>query len=140
MMLQVFWFLGSLVVLQVLVEQKEISGEEIDFILNSYPPQTPVSCLLEEENPGSLPFGRQEHGLKLEDALLTPSKGFLWICLEDTTIWILTQHGVWTTSGTFSLESGCIPWPRIWGVHSSNWYRPIHCSVKENLVKKKSQM
>ncbi|RVW15499.1 putative inactive ATP-dependent zinc metalloprotease FTSHI 1, chloroplastic [Vitis vinifera] len=61
----------------VLVEQKEISGEEIDFILNSYPPQTPVSCLLEEENPGSLPFGRQEHGLKLEDALLTPSKGFL---------------------------------------------------------------
>ncbi|KAL6322779.1 hypothetical protein AAG906_019048 [Vitis piasezkii] len=61
----------------VLVEQKEISGEEIDFILNSYPPQTPVSCLLEEENPGSLPFGRQEQGLKLEDALLTPSKGFL---------------------------------------------------------------
>ncbi|KAL6322043.1 hypothetical protein AAG906_003187 [Vitis piasezkii] len=62
---------------KVLVEQKEISGEEIDFILNNYPPQTPVSCLLEEENPGSLPFGRQEQGLKLEDALLTPSKGFL---------------------------------------------------------------
>ncbi|XP_034710030.1 probable inactive ATP-dependent zinc metalloprotease FTSHI 1, chloroplastic isoform X2 [Vitis riparia] len=62
---------------KVLVEQKEISGEEIDFILNNYPPQTPVSCLLEEENPGSLPFGRQEQMLKLEDTLLTPSKGFL---------------------------------------------------------------
>ncbi|GLT90750.1 hypothetical protein SLE2022_086680 [Rubroshorea leprosula] len=41
---------------KVLVNQKEMSGEEIDFILNNYPPQTPLSRLLEEENPGSLPF------------------------------------------------------------------------------------
>lgn len=59
------------------MEQKEISGEEIDFILDNYPPQTPVSHLLEEKNPGSLPFSRQEQGLKLDDTMLTPSKGFL---------------------------------------------------------------
>ncbi|XVF12947.1 hypothetical protein REPUB_Repub08aG0164200 [Reevesia pubescens] len=45
---------------KVLLNQKEISGEEIDFILNNYPPQTPLSLLLEEENPGSLPFIKQE--------------------------------------------------------------------------------
>lgn len=47
-------------ILQVLLNQKEISGEEIDFILNKYPPQTPLSLLLEEENPGSIPFTKQE--------------------------------------------------------------------------------
>lgn len=46
--------------LQVLISQEEISGEEIGFILNNYPPQTPVSVLLQEENPGSLPFVRRE--------------------------------------------------------------------------------
>lgn len=46
--------------MQVLVNQEEIRGEEIDFILNNYPPQTPVSVLLQEENPGSLPFVRLE--------------------------------------------------------------------------------
>lgn len=70
-------FLSPTLVIQVLVEQKEISGEEIDFILDNYPPQTSVSHLLQEENPGSLPFSRQEQGLKLEDTLLTPSKGFI---------------------------------------------------------------
>ena len=60
------------------MEQKEISGEEIDFIIDNYPPQTPVSRVLKEENPGSLPFSRQERGLKLDDTMLTPSsKGFL---------------------------------------------------------------
>ncbi|XVF10391.1 hypothetical protein REPUB_Repub07fG0178700 [Reevesia pubescens] len=59
---------------KVLLNQKEISGEEIDFILNKYPPQTPLSLLLEEENPGSLPFIKQEqedHDLQL--VLLTHS-------------------------------------------------------------------
>lgn len=60
---------------KVLVDQKEISGEEIDFILNKYPPQTPISLLLAEENPGSLPFIKQEEEHDLEYALLTPSKG-----------------------------------------------------------------
>ncbi|KAK9274500.1 hypothetical protein L1049_021749 [Liquidambar formosana] len=60
---------------KVLLNQKEISGDEIDFILNKYPPQTPLSLVLEEENPGSLPFIRQEQGLELEYTLLTPSKG-----------------------------------------------------------------
>ncbi|KAE8055124.1 hypothetical protein FH972_011985 [Carpinus fangiana] len=60
---------------KVLLDQKEISGEELDFILNKYPPQTPITRLLEEENPGSLPFVKQEKEYDLEYALLTPSKG-----------------------------------------------------------------
>lgn len=60
--------------MQVLVNQKEISGEEIDFILNKYPPQTPISLLLEEENPGSLPVFNQAEGRELEYALSTETK------------------------------------------------------------------
>ncbi|XP_010541753.1 PREDICTED: probable inactive ATP-dependent zinc metalloprotease FTSHI 1, chloroplastic [Tarenaya hassleriana] len=41
---------------KVLVNQKEISGEEMDMILNHYPPQTPLTTLLQEQNPASLPF------------------------------------------------------------------------------------
>jgi ATP-dependent metalloprotease FtsH len=41
---------------KVLLNQKEISGEAIDFILDHYPPQTPLNSLLQEQNPGSLPF------------------------------------------------------------------------------------
>lgn len=59
---------------KVLLNQKEISGDEIDFILNKYPPQTPLNLLLQEENPGSLPFVRQEQELELEYTMLTPSK------------------------------------------------------------------
>ncbi|XP_034216683.1 probable inactive ATP-dependent zinc metalloprotease FTSHI 1, chloroplastic isoform X3 [Prunus dulcis] len=62
---------------KVLLERKEISGEEIDFILNKYPPQTPLKLLFEEENPGSLKFIKQEQEQEreLEYALLTQSKG-----------------------------------------------------------------
>jgi hypothetical protein len=60
-------------VLQVLLNQKEISGEEIDYILNNYPPQTRLSLLLEEENPGILPFFKQELENELDYALLTTS-------------------------------------------------------------------
>lgn len=58
---------------KVLLNQEEISGEEIDFILNKYPPQTPVSLLLAEENPGSLPFFKQETS-DLEYALVAQSE------------------------------------------------------------------
>ncbi|GMI95524.1 FTSH inactive protease 1, ACCUMULATION AND REPLICATION OF CHLOROPLASTS 1 [Hibiscus trionum] len=54
---------------KVLLNQKEINGEEIDFILNKYPPQTPLSLVLEEENPGSLPFIKRERDV--EQVLLT---------------------------------------------------------------------
>ncbi|XP_050942773.1 probable inactive ATP-dependent zinc metalloprotease FTSHI 1, chloroplastic [Cucumis melo] len=40
---------------QVLIFHEEIIGEEIDFILDNYPPQTPISVLFQEENPGRLP-------------------------------------------------------------------------------------
>lgn len=41
---------------QVLLDNKEISGDQIEFILNSYPAETPVKLILEEKDPGSLPF------------------------------------------------------------------------------------
>ncbi|KAL7159897.1 hypothetical protein ABFS83_01G058300 [Erythranthe nasuta] len=44
---------------KVLIDQKEINGDEIDFIIDNYPPQTPTSLVLEERNPGSLPFFEQ---------------------------------------------------------------------------------
>ncbi|KAK4262913.1 hypothetical protein QN277_028405 [Acacia crassicarpa] len=59
--------------IKVLLNQKEISGEEIDFIMSKYPPETPLNILLEEENPGSLPFFR-EPTRDLEYALQTQSK------------------------------------------------------------------
>ncbi|XP_061350930.1 probable inactive ATP-dependent zinc metalloprotease FTSHI 1, chloroplastic [Gastrolobium bilobum] len=59
--------------IKVLLNQKEINGEEINFILNQYPPQTPLHLLLEEENPGNLPFIKEQvHDL--EYALQTQSK------------------------------------------------------------------
>ncbi|GAB2296512.1 Probable inactive ATP-dependent zinc metalloprotease FTSHI 1, chloroplastic [Dionaea muscipula] len=59
---------------KVLLNQKEIRGVEIDHILDSYPPQTPVSLLLEEENPDSLPFFREAEEHKLEYALSNVSR------------------------------------------------------------------
>ncbi|CAL9187199.1 probable inactive ATP-dependent zinc metalloprotease FTSHI 1, chloroplastic isoform X2 [Musa acuminata AAA Group] len=41
---------------KVLLDNKEISGDQIEFILNSYPAETPVKLILEEKDPGSLPF------------------------------------------------------------------------------------
>ncbi|PON69000.1 AAA-type ATPase [Trema orientale] len=58
---------------KVLLDQKEISGEEIDFILNKYPPQTPITLLFEEENPGSLPFVREDESREIEYAFATQS-------------------------------------------------------------------
>ncbi|KAL3652817.1 putative inactive ATP-dependent zinc metalloprotease FTSHI 1, chloroplastic [Castilleja foliolosa] len=45
---------------KVLLDRKEISGDEIDYILDNYPPQTPTRIVLEEKNPGSLPIFDQE--------------------------------------------------------------------------------
>ncbi|PON31525.1 AAA-type ATPase [Parasponia andersonii] len=59
---------------KVLLDQKEISGEEIDFILNKYPPQTPITLLFEEENPGSLPYVREDESREIEYAFATQSK------------------------------------------------------------------
>ncbi|XP_027081356.2 probable inactive ATP-dependent zinc metalloprotease FTSHI 1, chloroplastic [Coffea arabica] len=58
---------------KVLLNQKEISGEEIDFILDSYPPHTPINLILEEGDPGSLPFfsQKQKQDTELEYSLLS---------------------------------------------------------------------
>ncbi|KAK8484693.1 hypothetical protein V6N13_057197 [Hibiscus sabdariffa] len=56
---------------KVLLNQKEINGEEIDFILNKYPPQTPWNLVLEEENPGNLPCINRERDV--DQVLLTRS-------------------------------------------------------------------
>lgn len=59
---------------QVLLNQKEISGEEIDFILDNYPAHTATNLILEERDPGSLPFfsQKQEQDTELEYRLLSP--------------------------------------------------------------------
>lgn len=58
--------------LQVLLNQKEITGEEISFIIRNYPPHTPTSLILEERDPGSLPLFRrsQEEENEVEYNLL----------------------------------------------------------------------
>ncbi|KAJ0986121.1 hypothetical protein J5N97_004477 [Dioscorea zingiberensis] len=40
---------------QVLLDNKEINGDQIEFIIDSYPAETPVNLVLEEKNPGNLP-------------------------------------------------------------------------------------
>ncbi|KAF5182372.1 Atp-dependent zinc metalloprotease ftsh [Thalictrum thalictroides] len=60
---------------KVLVDKKEISGQQIEYILDQYPAETPIRLLLEEENPGSLPFFEAEQRGDMELALLTPSNG-----------------------------------------------------------------
>ncbi|KAF3681375.1 putative GDSL esterase/lipase-like [Capsicum annuum] len=56
---------------KVLLNRTEISGDEIDSILSHYPPNTPTSLLLEEKDPGSLPFvdERQEQHDNIEYSL-----------------------------------------------------------------------
>ncbi|CAI9762581.1 unnamed protein product [Fraxinus pennsylvanica] len=45
---------------KVLLNQKEIHGDDIEFIIDNYPPQTPTSLVLEERDPGRLPFFEQK--------------------------------------------------------------------------------
>ncbi|KAL2547610.1 FtsH extracellular protease family [Forsythia ovata] len=42
--------------IQVLLNRGEITGDDIEVILDNYPPQTPVSQVMEEIDPGSIPF------------------------------------------------------------------------------------
>lgn len=58
---------------KVLLSQTEICGEEINYILNKYPPFTPTNLILEEKDPGGLPFfvREQEQSLELEPSLLS---------------------------------------------------------------------
>ncbi|KAL4565415.1 hypothetical protein LXL04_029509 [Taraxacum kok-saghyz] len=51
---------------KVLLRQMEMTGDEIDFILDKYPPNTPTSRLLEEGDPGSLSFFDQKNEQDLE--------------------------------------------------------------------------
>ncbi|RZC56515.1 hypothetical protein C5167_015383 [Papaver somniferum] len=59
---------------RVLLDNMEISGDEIEYILDNYPAETPLKLLLEEENPGTLPFSETENGLDLELSFLVPSE------------------------------------------------------------------
>lgn len=58
---------------KVLLNQKEISGTEIDYIISNYPANTPASLILQEGDPGSLPLYMQskEQGKELEYSLLS---------------------------------------------------------------------
>nr|XP_043628490.1 probable inactive ATP-dependent zinc metalloprotease FTSHI 1, chloroplastic [Erigeron canadensis] len=47
---------------KVLLRQMEMTGDEIDYILDKYPPNTPTSRLLEEGDPGNLSFFKQTQG------------------------------------------------------------------------------
>lgn len=42
--------------MQVLLDKKEIIGKHIDYIMNNYPADTSPDLVLEEKDPGSLPF------------------------------------------------------------------------------------
>lgn len=52
---------------KVLLDSKEISGDQIEFILNNYPADTPVKLVLDEKSPGSLPLFKlnEDHDLAL---------------------------------------------------------------------------
>ncbi|KAL7597102.1 hypothetical protein Lser_V15G30269 [Lactuca serriola] len=51
---------------KVLLCQMDMTGDEIELILDEYPPNTPTSRLLEEGDPGSLSFFKQKKGEDLE--------------------------------------------------------------------------
>ncbi|XP_076951086.1 putative inactive ATP-dependent zinc metalloprotease FTSHI 1, chloroplastic [Bidens hawaiensis] len=51
---------------KVLLRQMEMTGDEIEYILDKYPPNTPTSRLLEEGDPGSLSFYKQTQGQDVE--------------------------------------------------------------------------
>ncbi|CAM8947392.1 unnamed protein product [Rhodiola kirilowii] len=58
---------------KVLIDKKEISGAEIDYILDNYPPQMPINLILQEENPGSIPFIKSELDQPVSESYPTPS-------------------------------------------------------------------
>ena len=60
---------------RVLLNQKEMSGAEIDLILDSYPAETPIAALLDEERPDSLPSYGEARGQDVEHPFSTASAG-----------------------------------------------------------------
>lgn len=58
---------------KVLLDRKEISGEQIEFILNNYPADTPIKLIMNEKSPGSLPLFalNEERDLTLSPLLST---------------------------------------------------------------------
>ncbi|KAK8938285.1 ATP-dependent zinc metalloprotease FtsH [Platanthera guangdongensis] len=56
----------------VLLDNKEINGDHIEFIIENYPAEAPLRLVLEEKDPGSLPFF-----VNSEDRGLVPSPGVL---------------------------------------------------------------
>lgn len=60
--------------LQVLLDSKEISGDQIEFIINNYPVETPVKLVLDEKNPGSLPLFKLNEDCDLALSPLVPLK------------------------------------------------------------------
>lgn len=60
---------GPLLSSQVLLDRKEISGDHIEFILDNYPAETPVDLVLEERDPGTLPFFEREGEMVLSPSL-----------------------------------------------------------------------
>ncbi|CAA6671512.1 unnamed protein product [Spirodela intermedia] len=54
---------------KVLLDRKEISGDHIEFILDNYPAETPVDLVLEEREPGTLPFFEREGEMVLSPSL-----------------------------------------------------------------------
>ena len=58
---------------QVLLNQKEMSGAEIDLILDSYRAEIPITVLLDEECPDSLPSYGDVRGQDVELAFSTAS-------------------------------------------------------------------
>ncbi|KAG9448252.1 hypothetical protein H6P81_014380 [Aristolochia fimbriata] len=60
--------------IRVLLDKKEIFGDQIEYILNTYPAEAPVELVLEEENPGSLPPFEAQNGNDLVLSSVTPSE------------------------------------------------------------------
>ncbi|XP_020581886.1 probable inactive ATP-dependent zinc metalloprotease FTSHI 1, chloroplastic [Phalaenopsis equestris] len=58
-------FTALLKTVKVLLDKKEISGDHIEFILDNYPAMTPARAVLEEKDPGSLPFFVEDGGRDL---------------------------------------------------------------------------
>ena len=52
-----------------------MSGADIDLILDSYPAETPITVLLDEEHPDSLPSYGEARGQDVERAFSTASAG-----------------------------------------------------------------
>ena len=51
------------------MDRKEISGDHIEFILDNYPAEMAVELVLEERDPGKLPFLERENEMVLSSSM-----------------------------------------------------------------------